>query len=68
MSVHKKINGKGWRDVSGTIQLYDGLDLKRTSAFTNRTQRKELMRKWTKDIKKLNGYFYFIISLNEPKF
>jgi len=64
MGAPKNIDGKVWKDVSGKIQLYDGLDLKRTSTFTNRTQRRELMRKWAEDIKKLNGYFYFVITLD----
>ena len=64
MSIPKKVNGKRKQEMFGTIELYDGLDLKRTASFTYRARRREIMQQWTNDVKNLKGYFYFIITLD----
>jgi hypothetical protein len=64
MGMPKNVDGKNGKELSGTIKLYDGLDLKKTSRFTYRARRRELQKRWTNDIKHLPGYFYFIITLD----
>lgn len=64
MGRHKKVNGKHNNEMLGIIELWDGLDLKKTISFTNRARRREIMQQWTNDIKNLKGYFYFIITLD----
>ena len=44
MSIPKKVNGKRKQEMFGTIELYDGLDLKRTASFTYRARRREIMQ------------------------
>jgi hypothetical protein len=56
-------HGIGWH-TGGTISLYDGTKLKKSAHYYNLERKKELMKQWKNDIKKLKAtdQYYFIIS------
>ena len=65
MGVHKKVNGAGFKD-GGFISLYRGTVLLRTEKYHRRERRQEIIEKWRKDIKLLNGTepYYLVINPN----